>query len=187
MADTLATSGPIVGFYGAQTDDRKDPDGPLEQNIGQMRTSLVPALTRLNAGGRSLGVKARLERLFRCVLSRHVCADAATDRPWMNAFRRVWLELGRVYGVEPPTLAYHCWCAKCSAEQVVAPVKSLSLCGRCKIAACACAASRAALIAQTRPPNVCVGPLRSLPATRLTPRSDWPQHKLECPLLRTLA
>ena len=164
VAETLAADGSFVGLDPAYNSDRRDVDGPLEQNIGQMHTYLVPELETLHARGRSLGVPARLERLFRTILSRHVCPDAPTDRRWMNAFRDVWLELGRVYGIEPPALAYHCWCKICCDEGKIAPVKSLSLCGRCKIAACACAASRAALIAQTRRPIACVGPSRLLPA-----------------------
>ena len=160
MAETQAADGAFVGLDPAYNQDRDDLDGPLEQNIGQMRTYLVPELASLYARGQSLGVPARLERLFRTVLSKHVCADAATYRPWMDQFRAVWLALGRVYGVEPPALAYHCWCEKCSAERVVAPIKSLSLCGRCKIAACTCSASPASLIMQTRPPTACAGALR---------------------------
>ena len=131
---TNAVDGPFVGLY---SKDVGDLDGALEQNIGQMRVWLIPRLATLAVTGRALDARARLERLFRTVLSRHVCAGAPTDRPWMNEFRAEWIRLGLIFGVNPPELAYHCWCQACSDERKVAPVKSLALCSRCKIAACA--------------------------------------------------
>ena len=161
------------------------PDQPLEQTLvfASFTFSMLPRLSPLML----TDVRRRLTRLFRTVLTRHVCSGSTTDRPIMRRFKQAWLKLANDVGVAVPTVAYHCWCSVCSDESKIAPADSLSLCGRCRIASCAsglrsCPADGHRRIARLSAP-VCDASSLS----RLTSRSDWPQHKLECPLLATLA
>ena len=121
----------------------KDVDKPLEQTIAL--TSLMFDSLLHSAPSIVADAGVRLGRLFRTVLTRHICSGSTTDRPMMRRFREEWLRLANALGVAIPTVAYHCWCSICSDEGTIAPADSLQLCGRCRIASCASVLVRAPL------------------------------------------
>ena len=118
-------------FNGVKFADQ-DPDQPLEPIVGCC-SIVFRKMLRLPPSNLA-DVRERLARLFRTVLTRHVCSGSSSDRPMMRRFKKLWLKLASDLDVAVPTVAYHCWCKTCSDEGRIAPVKSLSLCSRGKIA-----------------------------------------------------